>query len=53
MATQMTGGPKKPWDGDDPCKPVRALAGIVLPFIPVAALLALHALAGLARFQTP
>lgn len=53
MAAQMTGGPKKPWDGDDPYRPVRALVGIVPPFIPVASLLALYALAGLARLNNP
>ena len=29
MVAQMTGGPKKPWDGDNPYRPVRALAGLV------------------------
>ena len=49
MGAQM-GGPKKPWDGDDPY----VLAGRFLaPFLPPLALLAFLTLAGLALFHTP
>ena len=53
MGATMTGSPKKPWDGDDPYLPPRAVMGALPASIPMPALLALYALAGLPRFNSP